>query len=74
VQKKNRNSEYRRSEFQFSDSPNIGISKKKPTGSFRIENGTGIPLTMGVLEIGTKNWNSQPRPMALEWNATKMMF
>ncbi len=49
------------SEFQFSDSPDIGIQKKNPTGIFGIESGIGIPLTMGVPEIGTKNRNSQPR-------------
>ncbi len=32
-----------------------------PTGIFGIGNGSGIPLPMGVLEIRTKNWNSQPR-------------
>jgi hypothetical protein len=31
------------------------------TGIFGIKNGIGIPLPMGVPEIGTKNWNSQPR-------------
>ncbi len=34
--------------------------KKKPTGIFGTKYGIGIPLTMGVPEIGTKNWNSQP--------------
>jgi hypothetical protein len=48
------------SEFQFSDSPDIGIQKYFPTVIFRIQNEIGIPLTMGVPEIGTKNWNSQP--------------
>jgi hypothetical protein len=50
----NRNSNFltlQTSEFQ----------KKNPAGIFGIENGIGIPLTMGVPEIGTKNWNSQPR-------------
>jgi hypothetical protein len=28
---------------------------------FGIKNGSGIPLPMGVPEIGTKNRNSQPR-------------
>jgi hypothetical protein len=27
---------------------------------FGIKNGIGIPLTMGVPEIGTENWNFQP--------------
>jgi hypothetical protein len=35
--------------------------KKNPTGIFRIVNGIGIPPPMGVPEIGSKNWNSQPR-------------
>jgi hypothetical protein len=40
---------------------NSGIRRKKiPTGIFGIENRIGIPLPMGVPEIGTKNWNSQP--------------
>jgi hypothetical protein len=36
------------------------FQKTFPTGIFGIKNGIGIPLTMGVPEIGTKNWNSQP--------------
>jgi hypothetical protein len=50
----NRNSNFltlQTSEFQ----------KKNPTRIFEIEKGIGILLTMGVPEIGTKNWNSQPR-------------
>ncbi len=50
----NRNSNFltlQKSEFQ----------KKNPTGIFGIVNGIGIPPPMGVLEIGTKNRNSQPR-------------
>jgi hypothetical protein len=46
----------------FSD---IRIKKKKPTGISGIKNGIGIPLPMGVPEIGTKNWNSQPRSLVL---------
>ncbi len=34
--------------------------QKKMTGIIGIKNGIGIPLTMRVLEIKTKNWNSQP--------------
>jgi hypothetical protein len=34
---------------------NSEIRKKNPTGIFGIENGIGIPLTMGNPEIGTKN-------------------
>ncbi len=48
------------SEFWFSDSSDIGIQKKNPTGIFGIENRIGILLTMGVPEIGTKHQNSQP--------------
>jgi hypothetical protein len=40
---------------------NSGIRENFPTGIFGIENGIGILLLMGVPEIGTKNWNSQPR-------------
>jgi hypothetical protein len=51
--------------------PNFGIGirfvdfstaelKKNPTGISRIKNGVRILLPMGVPEIGTKNWNSQP--------------
>ncbi len=39
---------------------NSGIQKKNPTLIFGIENGIGILLTMGVPEIRTENWNSQP--------------
>jgi hypothetical protein len=39
---------------------NSGIQKKIPTGIFGIKKGIGIPLWIGVLEIRTKNWNSQP--------------
>jgi hypothetical protein len=49
----NRNSNFltlQTSEFQ----------KNIPTGIFGIENGIRIPLTMGVSEIRTKIWNSQP--------------
>jgi hypothetical protein len=52
---------YHKSEFQFSDSPEIGISKKNPTGIFGIVNGIGILPPMGIPEIGAENWNSQPR-------------
>ncbi len=49
----NRNSDFltlQKSEFQ----------KQNPTGIFRIVNGIGILSPMGVPEIRTKNWNSQP--------------
>ncbi len=39
----------------------LEFQKKKPTGIFGIEHGIGIPLMMGVPEIGPKNRNSQPR-------------
>jgi hypothetical protein len=42
-----------KSEFQFSDSPEIGISKKHLTGIFGIVNRIGILPPMGVPEIRT---------------------
>jgi hypothetical protein len=36
------------------------LQKINPTGISGIENEIGIPLLMGVPEIRTKNWNSQP--------------
>jgi hypothetical protein len=67
----------RRSKFlrkQITGNPNIAnrssnfltlqtseFQKEIPSGIFGIKNGIGILLTMGVPEIGTKNWNSQPR-------------
>jgi hypothetical protein len=54
------NSIFCKLEFQFSDFPDIGISKKNPTGISRIKNGIRILLPIGVPEIGPKNWNSQP--------------
>jgi hypothetical protein len=48
----------RNSDFLILQTWNV---KKIPTRIFGIKNGIGIPLTMGVPEIGTKNWNSQPR-------------
>jgi hypothetical protein len=47
-------------EFRFLDFSTAEFEKKILTGIFGIENGIGILLTMGVPEIGTKNWNSQP--------------
>jgi hypothetical protein len=41
----------------------LEFQKNISTGIFGIKNRLGIPLTMGVPEIGTKNQNSQPRPM-----------
>ncbi len=35
--------------------------QKNPTGIFKIKRKIGIPLSMGVPEIGTKNQSSQPR-------------
>jgi hypothetical protein len=56
---------FQHSEFQNWNSDFLIIqqwnSKKIPTRSFGIKNGIGILLPMGVPEIGTKNWNSQPR-------------
>jgi hypothetical protein len=49
-------------EFRFLDFSTAEFEQKKnSTGIFGIENGIGIPLPMGVPEIGTENWNSQPR-------------
>jgi hypothetical protein len=36
------------------------------TGIFGIGNRSGIPLPMGVPEIGTENWNSQPSVQVFE--------
>jgi hypothetical protein len=47
-------------EFRFLDFSTVEFKNKNPTGIFGIENGIRIPLPMGVPEIGTKNWNSQP--------------
>ncbi len=48
------------SEFQFLNFSTAEFEKNFPTGIFGIENRMGIPLPMGVPEIRTKNWNSQP--------------
>jgi hypothetical protein len=45
---------------------NSGIQKKVLTGISGIKNGIRIPLPMGVPEIGTKNWNSQPSLDAMD--------
>jgi hypothetical protein len=64
----------RRSEFlrkQITEIPNFANGNsdfltfqtsefQNPTGISGIKSGIGIPLPMGVPEIGTKNWNSQP--------------
>ncbi len=42
--------------------------KKKLTGIFGVVNGIGIPPPMGVPEIGTENWNSQPRFSFCKWS------
>jgi hypothetical protein len=47
------------SEFRFGDFSTAEL-KKKPTRISGNENGIGILLPMGVPELGTKNWNSQP--------------
>jgi hypothetical protein len=47
-------------EFRFNDYSTAEF-KKNPTGISGIENGIGIPLPMGVPEIGTKNWDFHPR-------------
>jgi hypothetical protein len=48
------------SEFQFLDFSTAEFIRKILTGIFGIKNGIGIPLPMGVPEIGTENRNSQP--------------
>jgi hypothetical protein len=62
---------YRNSKFWNSNSKILTLQTSEfkkyfPTGIFGIKNGIGIPLTMGVPEIGTKNWNSQPITKASE--------
>ncbi len=49
------------SEFWFLHFSTAEFENNFPTGIFGIENGIGIPLPMGVPEIGTENRNSQPR-------------
>jgi hypothetical protein len=44
-------------EFQFDD---FSTAEFKKNGISRIKNKIRTPLPMGVPEIGTKNWNSQP--------------
>jgi hypothetical protein len=48
------------SEFQF-DFSTVEFETKNPTRISGIRNGFKILLPMGVPEIGTENWNSQPR-------------
>jgi hypothetical protein len=48
------------SEFRFLNFSTAEFEKNFPTGIFGIESGIRILLTMGVPEIGTKKWNSQP--------------
>jgi hypothetical protein len=48
------------SKFRFVDFSTAEF-KKNPTGVSRIKTGIRILLPVGVPEIGTKNWNSQPR-------------
>jgi hypothetical protein len=48
------------SEFRFLNFSTAEFEKIFTTGIFGIKNEIGIPLPMGVPEIGTKNWNSQP--------------
>jgi hypothetical protein len=57
------NSEFQNRNSNFLTLQTSEFEKKIPIGIFGIENGIGIPLTMGVPEIGTKNWNSQPRSL-----------
>ncbi len=57
---------YRDSKFWNQDSNFLTLQTSEfknyyLTRIFGIKNGIGIPLTMGVPEIRTINWNSQPR-------------
>ncbi len=52
---------------------NSGIEKINPTVIFGIKNGSGIPLSMGVPEIGTKNWNSQPSFVGKPFKARELL-
>jgi hypothetical protein len=55
----------------------LKFQKKNPTVIFGIENGSGIPLPMGVPEIGTKNWNSQPncqRPYSILMKSADLLL
>ncbi len=45
--------------------------QKNLTRIFGIVNGIGILPPMGVPEIGTKNWNSQPRPLGTTYLSHK---
>jgi hypothetical protein len=47
-------------EFRFLEFSTAEFEKKNLTRILGIEKGIGIPLPMGVPEIGTKNRNSQP--------------
>ncbi len=62
----NRNSDF--SAFQQQN------SKKNPTGIFGIKNIIKILLPMGVPEIRTKDWNSQPSLQVLSWTAQGVKF
>ncbi len=55
-----RNSEFRNRNSNFSIFQQRSLINFFPIGIFGIGNGSGIPLPMGVPEIGTKNRNSQP--------------
>ncbi len=54
------NSEFWNQNSNFLTLQTLEFKKYFPTGIFGIKNGIRVPLTMGVPEIGTKNWNSQP--------------
>ena len=55
------------SEFRFLDFSTAEFEINFPTGIFGIENGIRILLLMGVPEIGTENWNSQPSLIRKMW-------
>ncbi len=61
-----RNSEFQNRNSNFLTLQTSGLKKYFPTRIFGIKNRIGIPLTMGVPEIGTKNRNSQPSETVAE--------
>jgi hypothetical protein len=58
------------SEFRFLKFSTAEFEKNFPTRIFGIKNGIGILLPMGVPEIGTENWNSQPR-LKISWSLSQ---
>ena len=52
----------------------LEFQKKNPTGIFGIKHGIRIPLTVGVPEIGTKNWNSQPSSSLIRMELVRLQM